>query len=169
MSWIAGLDIDTKAVHCVLVDEDYEKPPRYERWELEGHDAWERTRNVRASMPDWSWWWPVMAIGVENVAGRGHVNAVSAIQRTTGAVLACLPTAVLVQPWRPAEWRKSAGLPGNCNKAVVAEHAIICAQDEGAEWTLRDDGQDCLDAYCIALATRSALRVGATDTGREAA
>ena len=148
---IAGIDVSTKAVDLVLIHIDDHQPPIWHRYELVGQDAWERTRSIPFSMPARSsiMWDDVAAIGVENPAGTHGAHAV---QRAVGAVLACLPPLTLVQPWRPSEWRKAVGLPGNCGKQVVFEFAYL-----DLVTAYPDATQDACDAYCVAVATRAAI------------
>ncbi|MES2360111.1 MAG: hypothetical protein V4529_17350 [Gemmatimonadota bacterium] len=160
MSWIAGIDVDTKAVHCVCIDEDDATTPVYFQWTLDGQDAWERVRSVKESMPPKSFWEDTIAVGLENPAGRAGTGLYAVI-RTTGAVLACLPSSVLVQPWRPGEWRKANRLKGNATKAEVKTFADALLRrstpDDRPEWPC----QDAADAYLIALATRGAIETEA--------
>ena len=160
---ICGIDVSTKAVDLVLIHIDDHQPPVWHRYELAGQDAWERTRSIPHAMPTRhdSMWDDVAAIGVENPAGTHGAHA---IQRAVGAVLACLPPLTLVQPWRPSEWRKAVGLPGNATKDAVRSHALARASD--METKERIDGwcsnrakwsQDACDAFCIAIATRAAI------------
>lgn len=156
MSYILGVDYSTFDIDVVLIDEADAEPPRWHRYELRGHDAFERARDVRRSLVegwcrDGAWPHHALAIGIEDPAGH---HAVRALARVQGAILARLPRDVLVVPLAPAQWRKTVGLPGNATKQQVADWALTDAHSLGADWTLRDNGQDCLDAYCIAVATR---------------
>lgn len=148
MSWIAGIDYSTRAIDVVLVDEDDAQPPRWIRHDLQGQDAFDRTRDVRRSLR-WQWsddYWPenCAALGIEDPRGQ---NA-GALYRIQGAILAHLPERLLVQPWIPSQWRKAVGLPGNASKQDVMRFALAYGDD----WP-----QDAYDAYCIALATRLAI------------
>lgn len=153
--YVAGIDVSTYAVDLVLIPTDL-APPIWNRYPLKGPDAWERTRNIARAMPSpyARMWDDIEAIGVENPAGKHGIHTV---QRAVGAVLACLPPSALVQPWRPAEWRKAVDLPGNASKTTVLEHGIEVARGMGAEWAADTHPQDCFDALCIALATVFAL------------
>ena len=160
---VVGIDVSTYAIDLVLIDVDDHKAPAWHHHPLTGHDAWERTRNTAQALPSphATIWDDVLAIGVENPAGTHGAHT---IQRVVGAVLACLPPHTLVQPWRPAEWRKAVGLKGNASKDAVRSHALACASD--LETKERIDGwcssrakwsQDACDAYCIASATLAAI------------
>lgn len=155
MSWIAGIDYSTHAIDVVLIDEDGEQTPQWNRCHLEGADALERTRELArpGAIMLTSLFDDVIAVGIEEPAGRNPGR----LFRVQGAVLARIPRDTLVTTWMPSQWRKAVGLPGNASKNDVAEFAMVHAQDRGADFTLRDSGQDCLDAYCIALATLQAI------------
>lgn len=161
MSWVAGVDADSFAIHCVFVDEDDVLPPEYHCWPLTGHDAWERTRTVRQALPR-HMFGDVLAVGVENPAGRAGTG-LYAVLRVVGAVLTCLPAEVLVQPWRPSEWRKAVGLPGNCDKESVRDLAVVHSGSlfTNNPYSIDDWPQDACDAYCVAVATRNAITVEA--------
>lgn len=155
---IAGIDYSTRAVDVVLLDEDTDAAT-WHRFELEGQDAFDRARSVREAMRVpyaglTDKWDAIIAIGIEDP--RGY-NA-GALYRIQGAILACLPTSVLVHPLIPSQWRKTVGLPGNATKAAVQRYVIDYLPDmDAARW---DWPQDACDAYCIALATRTLLQHG---------
>lgn len=175
MSWVAGIDFSTHAVDVVLVDADGNHPPEWMRTELEGDDAFDRTRRIDNGILLEAWWGEVLAIGIEDP--RGH-NA-GALYRVQGAILANLPQQTLVVPWIPSAWRKAVGLKGNATKdqvvAFVADYvAGVCvARDYDEAWGTVADlitgtcspavkwPQDACDAYCIALATRDAITIEA--------
>jgi len=160
---IAGIDFSTKAVDVVLLDEDTDAA-EWRRFELTGHDAFQRTRSIRTHFVGFahSMWDDVLAVGIEDP--RGY-NA-GALYRVQGGILTCIPAATLVYPWIPSEWRKQVGLPGNASKQTVA----MFARERRVAQALWDsaDGyrsppmwpQDACDAYCIALATRQRLQYG---------
>jgi Holliday junction resolvasome RuvABC endonuclease subunit len=151
---IAGIDFSTFAVDVVLLDEDSDAAT-WHRAALDGQDAFDRARDVRRAMRDLSHIWDdVLACGIEQtqMRGSGMASAYS-LYRVQGAVLACIPPMMLVQPLIPAAWRKTVGLKGNATKLDVAEWVIHNAPLEIADkWP-----QDAMDAYCIALATRTLL------------
>jgi len=156
---IAGIDFSTKAIDIVLVDED--QPDRCLNWlhidltgALKGEpagDAWERTRRVWSAMPRGGFWDEAVAIGIEEP--RGH-HGVEPLFRIQGAITACIPRTVLLQPWNPASWRRLNGLAGNATKLVVRNFVI-----QQGVW-LPNWSQDACDAYCIARATALAVEVG---------
>jgi hypothetical protein len=166
---IAGIDYSTKAIDIVLLDEDSDAAT-WHHYPLRGGDAFDRARDVGRAVPGraMTFWDDILAVGLEEP--RGY-NA-GALYRIQGAVLACVPAARLVQPWIPSAWRNQVGLPGNASKETI--HAFVhtvrglgvlepapaggfmMKVTEGVVWP-----QDACDAYCLALATRSLIRVAA--------
>lgn len=152
----AGIDFDTNAVHVVLLPEL--GAPRYLPFALEGHDAFERTRQIRDVMPPRGWWEDegVIGVGLEEPAGKQTGYQF----RVQGAILACLPTSLLVEKFMPSQWRKAVELPGNCPKSVVADFAYEHQREQADEafnpewdrvfWEAQWP-QDACDAYCLAL------------------
>lgn len=151
---VAGIDYSTRAIDIVLVPLD-EGAPIWHRYVLEGQDSFERTRSVANAMP-WraaSFWDDVLAVGIEHPAGH---HGTGPLLRVQGAVLACLPTRVLVEPWPPGKWRKAVGLAGNATKGAVEfwSGSLMPSDIAGLDnWP-----QDAHDAHLIALATRQAIQ-----------
>ncbi len=152
MSSLVGIDFSTHAVDLVAIDEDT-GTPTWTRCELTGSDAFERTRSVAAAMPPASFWSDVLAVGIEEPQGaqRATVAKLKAIQ---GAVLACIPRSIVVQPFQPAEWRRAVGLSGNTSKGAVNNYvnALRRAQSLPDFVEILWWPQDACDAYCIARA-----------------
>lgn len=148
MSYVAGIDLSTVALDLVLIDEDGKQPRAY-TYELGAGDIVERIRTIGTTWPSRhsSIWDDVLAIGIERPAGRFGVAQVS---MAFGAVLAMLPTGLLVKPWQPAQWRIAVTIKGNATKDEVAIRARVL----GAPIWKR---QDSYDAYLIARATLSVL------------
>jgi hypothetical protein len=144
---IAGIDYSSLAIDVVHIDLDDLVPPRWDRFPLAGQDAFDRTRSIRDAMPTSSYWQDTIAIGIEHPAGRFGTGSMMRVQ---GAVLACLPSGVLVQPWPPSSWRKAVGLAGNATKQQVAAASYRLGLSP-------EFPQDAHDAHLIALATRRAL------------
>lgn len=170
---VLGIDVSTFNVDIVTVALDDNRAPTWHRFPLTGSDAWERARSVAQAVPGPSsaFYDDTLAIGVEDPRGYGA----GSIYRVQGAVLAQLPVAVLVHPWIPSAWRKRAGLPGNASKGLIKTEAMsgaIRAWGRPTEWDengpknmtypawIDEWTQDAWDAYCIALATRSAIAHG---------
>lgn len=155
---IAGIDLSTSAIDVVLLDEDSDAAT-WRRVPLVGNDAFDRARDVKGAM--WQFgsdiWDDVLAIGIEDPRGYGA----GSLYRIQGAILSCLPARTLVHPWIPSAWRKQVGLPGNASKHDVILYAETALGAplfmlDGTGWP-----QDAYDAFCIALATRQRLELGA--------
>jgi hypothetical protein len=151
---VAGIDFSSHAIDVVTLDEDTDRA-EWHRFPLAGSDAFDRARAVRAAMPVGSFWDDVLACGIEDPRGYGA----GSLYRVQGAVLGCLPARLLVQPLIPSSWRKTVGLKGNASKQDIDAFALAkMAAVEGMvkfSWP-----QDAMDAYCIALATRTLLQHG---------
>jgi hypothetical protein len=162
LSYIAGIDFSTRAVDVVLLDENTGHAS-WQRTELNGADAFDRARSLRWKhlIPD-NAWEDVLAVGIEDP--RGH-NA-GALYRVQGAVLARLPSFLLVHPLVPSQWRKLVGLPGNASKQAVmleahhrlARRVLFGLFGDFAERTPKWPSDAC-DAYCIALATQKLVEI----------
>lgn len=151
---IAGIDLSTFAVDLVVIDED-EDTAAWFRFDLNGQDSFDRARDVGAVMPGNSsaFWDDILAVGIEAPFGPNK----NTLLRVQGAILACIPRATLVQPFAPQSWRKTAGMSGRASKDAVRQWAI---NSPGWNHGRRDWPQDAVDAYCIALATRTLLQHG---------
>lgn len=152
MSVVAGIDYSTHTIDIVLLNEDDNEAVwhRYPIDVYQDSDAFSRTREVRDAMRPRSWWKDqgTIAIGIEDPRGHGTGH----LYRIQGAILACIPPDLLVQPWIPSAWRKQVGLKGNATKAEVQEHVTWRLNQRAFAWP-----QDACDAYAIAYATRSVL------------
>lgn len=153
MSYVAGIDYSTRSIDVILLDEDTDRAT-WQPFPLHGPgDAFDRARTVREALPPRSWWEDagIIAIGIEDPRGyaAGH------LYRVQGAILACIPTALLVHPWIPSSWRTAVNLAGNSSKQAVKIHSLRLAgtSRETDRWP-----QDAHDAHLIARATRSVLQ-----------
>lgn len=155
---VCGIDFSSRAIDLVFLDEDTGHA-EWRRAELHGQDAFERARDVRRAMLERGSgvFDDTVAVGIEDP--RGY-NA-GALYRIQGAVLACIPPPLLVQPLIPSEWRKAVGLKGNASKPAIRSHAIVVASCDATRWGTYEGmhawPQDACDAYCIALATQRLL------------
>jgi hypothetical protein len=151
---VCGIDYSSRAVDIVLLDEDTDAAT-WHRIGLDGADSFERARDVmylNSLLPSgYSFWDSVIAIGIEDPRGYGS----GSLYRIQGAILTRLPRRVLVHPWIPSAWRKAVGLPGNAPKKMVEFFVHTDPMQDRWDWP-----QDACDAFCIALATRSAIQVG---------
>jgi len=154
---IAGIDFNSHQADIVILDEDTDHATHHVFTFGEG-DAFDRARTIRYSMPSRSWWdeQGVIAIGIEDPRGAAR-NVDSVLYRVQGAILVCLPARLLVQPWKPGEWRKQLGISNVGKEApawFAAEHWTRFPSD------LTIESQDALDAYCLAYATRQRIVIG---------
>lgn len=140
---VCGIDLSSFAVDMVLVDLEH-GGIEWQRFVLEGTDAWERTRRVRDCLPARTdiVWDDVLAIGIEQPAGH---HGVIPLVRVQGAILATLPPTTLMQPYTPARWRVLSGLRGHALKADVKARSLELGGHE--TWP-----QDAHDAHLVARA-----------------
>lgn len=148
---VVGIDYSSHNVDIVWLHLDDQHSPLWFRYPLEGTDAFERTRNVTQALPGAhsGYWDDVLAVGIEHPAGKFGTGPLMRIQ---GAILACLPPRMLVEPLPPAKWRKLTGLAGNCTKEIVFWESRSRLGPKPPVWP-----QDAHDAHLIALATRTLL------------
>lgn len=153
---VVGADLSTFAIDLVRLDYDTDQA-EWHRVDLGDAKTpkLDRIRNIGHRMPRGQWWDDVGLVGIERPAGKFGVADVAAAY---GAVLARIPERVAVFQFRPAEWRKACGLPGNCSKLDVAEW--VGRKRIGAEWASsrtipRSWNSDACDAYAIAYAARA--------------
>lgn len=151
---IAGIDFSTHAIDTVLLDEDTDRATWHRRrLDTAPGDAFEAARRVRDAMPARGRWLDtVIAIGIEEPAGQGTTPLV----RVQGAILACLPVTLLIQPLYPVTWKKHSVGRGDARKPAIADWAFARLAAAGID--ARDWPQDAFDAYAIAYATREFLR-----------
>jgi hypothetical protein len=135
----AGIDYDTHSVHIVRLPEL--GMPTYHPCELEGDDAFERTRNVSSALPGSGFWENVTAVGIEEPGGKYVIGKLKAIQ---GAIITSLPDDLLVAPYHAGKWRVLAGLPGQSSKDEIRAW-VYGRLGENPGWP-----QDACDAYCLA-------------------
>lgn len=163
---IAGIDFSTNWIDIVVLDEDdFTRVPVWIRCNVSEDtvtgetlgDAFERARRVRSALPRSGFWEDsgVIAIGIEQPRGN---YGTTPLFRMQGAILACLPTRLLVTPWNPSSWRVGCGMKGNASKDDVREFAVQRLLPRSLnDW--QDWPQDAFDAYCIARATSSAVEI----------
>lgn len=145
---IAGIDLDTRAVHIVLLDDDSADATRHEYEIADKRGSFYAACNVQVALPSRSWWEDngVWLVGIEKPMSP-HARSVSALMRIQGAILSRIPYGICKLETQPNEWkRETVGLP-NATKEQVAEWATSGAR---TGWP-----QDALDAYAIAHAVRS--------------
>ena len=156
---VAGIDLSSFFVDVVLVDQETGRVD-WHRFPLGSDgDAFDRARQVRVVMPGPTseLWDDVLAIGIEDPAGR---HGVIPLVRVQGAILACLPTSTLVHAYKPARWKFLAGLKGNASKEDVSVRSLLLGgMSLDPYWP-----QDAHDAHLIARAMQADL-----DAQRQAA
>jgi hypothetical protein len=144
---VAGIDCSSFQIDVVTIALDGpETAISHEEFKLVGDNAFDRTRKVAEAVPGRarSWWDEIIAVGIEEPTGKFKPGSGFRVQ---GAVLAMIPSRILVQPFTPSEWRHKVGLKGNCSKQDVFDWVT---ETLGG----RPRSQDAADAYGIALATR---------------
>lgn len=164
MSKYAGIDFDTRGVHVVLIDSDRPNSvPDYMELPLLWHSkAFGRLRSVRDVMPARGWWEDegVMAIAIEEPMQRGPASSsfLPKLKAVQGAIVACLPRDMPVNPMVPTSWKKTVGMKGNATKVDVefwvrfsSPHSVTGCFT-GCKWP-----QDAFDAYCLALSAQLLL------------
>lgn len=152
---VAGIDFSTWQADVCIISEDDETA----EWHVfpfgKQGDAFDRARRIRDCMPSRGWWIDqgVIAVGIEDP--RGASRKVDApIYRAQGAIVACLPSSLLVVPWKPQQWRSELG---------IAPHGKEAPRDFAlGRWVNRPDepSQDLCDAFGIGVATRQRIVVG---------
>ena len=154
LSNYAGIDLSTRALDIVLLDEDSNRAS-WTRVELEGGDAWTRTLSIGALMPPPSFWEQTVIASIEAPYGRGQAGAQAALNRVVGAVAASLPSKLRVPErcWivRPDEWKHGLGLKHNQKPTFLDIERL----SHGTGPVLPDvDDQNARDAYCLAMFAR---------------
>lgn len=153
---VLGCDFSTRYIDLVTLPLEGTGEPQWTRVELERGGAFKATRSLRKSLGQRAllggYFDDIAVAYLERPYGRGQ--AIHALMRVQGALLACIPTRVVVDEFAPAEWRQLVGLPGNAKKDHV--RAFVWAREPEQElWP-----QDACDAYCIAVAGRTICEKG---------
>lgn len=146
MSAVVGIDLSTKAIDLVKVDETG-NAGHWWACHMEGQKAWDRTLAIPSVMPDSDYWADVYLVAIEAPYGRGQAGTTALLNRVVGAVMASLPTP-LREPERcwivgPHEWKNGLGLKAKPTNEWFFENA------PGGFWYV-DWPQDAKDAYCLA-------------------
>lgn len=166
MSNVLGIDLSSKAIDLVLLDENT-NAALWERRELDGGSAFERACDVRAKMPAPSWFASrdVYLIGIEIPESR-YRSSLRAQLPVVGAVLACLPRDVAVWPVAPADWKRPLGI-GTQTKPTL-EQLPDFTTPRGTSLA-RNWPQDARDALGVAFYVRDTNAAGIERALREAA
>lgn len=156
MSCVLGIDVSTKAIDLVLLDETTDQAA-WDHIELRGATAFDRLRDLPLRMPKWGWYEDngIYLIAIETPMGRGQGGTEAKLNWIFGAVIACLPRALdPVWPVAPHEWRKELGLPGNAPKPICAQRSVELGAHP--DWAT----QDAYDAWAVARYAREVNRRG---------
>lgn len=146
MSAVLGIDLSTKAVELVLLDET-DNRASWDHLELEGADALARLRDLPRRMPRWASRWyedaGVYLVAIEAPYGRGQGGTEAKLNHVLGAIVACIPPAIPIWLVAPHEYRAHLELAGNAPKELVRQAVL----ELGAypDWT-----QDACDALAVA-------------------
>jgi hypothetical protein len=152
---IGGIDLSSKAIDVVLLDEDTNRAEHYRvRLDTQRGDATERIRRLRDLMPARGAW---SDLGITMVALERPIAIHSSVPLMVyGALLQVLPSAIPLLELRSDDWRTECGI------------AIRKPRDAGSDWHKREAlrfareqwldcppiDHDAADAFCIAWAAR---------------
>jgi hypothetical protein len=147
---VLGVDLSTKAIDLVALDED--NPAMCDHRRVELPDPWWNTaRWMRsllrvASIPTWLEERNVYLVGVERPYGPSR-QAIASLHTVMGALIASLPPQVTAFEVSPADMRRELGLPGNCPKEQMRRE--VTRRMPHLTWT--DDAYDAWAAGYAAL------------------
>jgi hypothetical protein len=161
---ILGVDLSTKAIDLVCLDEDNPAGCEHLRVELQP-GWWQSASRMRETMRPARRWMEnraVFLIGVERPYGPSR-QAIASLHTVMGAFLASLPPLTTAFEVSPADMRRELGLPGNCSKADMHD-AINC---HFSPYPHTDSWPP--DAYDAWAAGHAALRINERGTPMEEA
>lgn len=164
---ILGIDHDTRAVHCVLLDDD-SNAARYIAVPFVEHKPpfrFDDARNVRGALMEAIRavvlhenryfsrvlvWDDIWLVGVEKPYSQNKDSSWK-YGLVVGQILSCVPRSVPVLDLPPTEWKRETVGKANASKDEVAEWVWHNSPEIGKDlWP-----QDAFDAYCLARAARS--------------
>lgn len=155
MSRVAGIDLSSKAIDIVLLDETEDNVWVWRQVNLTGARSWERTLQIRDEMPSESWWDDVYLVAIEAPYGTGQPGTTAILNRVVGAILACLPSRLLWPHhcWivRPDEWKSELGIRMSAKPTDEDVRRFLSKDHTRSEqgWS-----QNARDALCLALYAR---------------
>jgi hypothetical protein len=164
---VLGVDLSTKAIDLVALDED--NPAMCEHRRVELPDPWWNTaRWMRsllrvASIPTWLEERNVYLVGVERPYGPSR-QAIASLHTVMGALIASLPPQVTAFEVSPADMRRELGLPGNCAKHKMHDRIMFYFSSHGGKLPYSEP--DAFDAWAAGFA---ALRINERGTPMEEA
>jgi hypothetical protein len=147
MPAVVGIDISTRAIDLVRLNENSDEAG-WLNVPLAGEPAWARIRQIRAHMPDASWWSDVYLCAIERPFSQWRSDTVRLAQ---GAVLACIPAELETWEVPPQTWKSALG----CNTRKKPDWTSFPKVDGIGEWT-----QDALDALGVAFYARDRNAAG---------
>jgi hypothetical protein len=161
---ILGVDLSTKAIDLVALDED--NPARCEHRRVELSQGWWHSAGLMGHIlrdgktASWIWERNVFLAGVERPYGPSR-QAIASLHTILGAFLASVPPGITAFEVSPADMRRELGLPGNCAKermheAVIRQLKVGPAERADIKWP-----DDAFDAWAAGFA---ALRINERGT-----
>lgn len=160
MSSFAGVDLSSKAIDIVLLDEDGNRA-RHERRRLDlpSGGALARIRRVRDRMPARAEWRDqgVLEVCIEEPFARGNMRGQVPILMVIGAILQTIPPEIPLAIVRADDWRRVCDLPIRGTRETLKKAAIDFAGDHWPNHPAPLD-DNMADGYCIAFACRELSR-----------
>jgi hypothetical protein len=169
---VLGVDLSTKAIDLVALDEDNPSVCEHRRVELSDEDKqwWDSSRYMLGFLDNsgarrWMHDHRIFLVGVERPYGPSRLS-IASLHTILGAFIASLPRGIKAFEVSPADMRRELGLPGNCAKQYVYNQVVDRLLAAGQEETLRDWPLDAYDAWA---AGHAALRINERGTPMEEA
>ena len=147
MTAVLGIDLSSFAIDLVLLDEDTDEAT-WTHLDLGGVTSFDRCRQVANVFPSASWFEDrgLYLAALEKPSAASFISAAAQFP-VFGAVAVLLPRELVVWSFRPAEWKKSLGVP--LREKPTQDLIASLVSGVTGEWT-----QDALDACGIAWAAR---------------
>jgi hypothetical protein len=156
MSYFAGIDLSTKAIDVVMLEEDTDRAQHHRRrLDVKPGKALERIRRIRGALPARTAWHDsgVLLIAIEEPYSRASMSGQVPILMAIGAILACLPEDLPVDLLRADDWRRACELPTRGPRDQLKTAAIKFTERHWSNQpTYIDD--NAADAYCLAWTAR---------------
>ena len=155
---VVGIDLSSHAIDLVAISENANLA-EWTRVNLNGHDAWQRTRTVRQTMPPATFWDDVYLAAIERPFGASR-RGQAVLMRVEGAILASIPAQVEVWEVQPQTWKAALGYTGRGKPGLLDFPPFDLDAHNGGEWEGGVIGQDALDALGVALYARNLNAAG---------
>jgi hypothetical protein len=163
---VLGVDLSTKAIDLVALDED--NPARCEHRRVTLNSPWwdaaisMHSRLLAERVYPWIRDRDIYLAGVERPYGP-HRQAIASLHTVLGAVLCCFNRlSITAFEVSPADMRRELGLPGNCAKERMHHEVLSTGAFQGQGFL----PLDALDAWA---AGHAALRINERGTPMEEA